>query len=154
MNGNSSASPEEASATGRPASDRCATQCQQAGTERQANALLARNPAAHVSLDSSYDVGYLLRSLHRAGADEQAIALAARAATHIPLYEGAYAIGWLLDDMRAVDAAEQAKTLVDRLTREAPFDLAHALADQQMRYRFGREPSGEPARSWSWDDLN
>ena len=46
-----------------------------AGADERAAALLARNPAARVSLDDPRGVSSLLDSLRAAGADEQAATL-------------------------------------------------------------------------------
>jgi hypothetical protein len=40
------------------------------------------------------------------------------------------------------------------LPAEGLFDLFCEQANQQVPYRFGREPDGTPAPSWGWDDLN
>jgi hypothetical protein len=50
----------------------------EAGAGEQAAALVARNPAAHVSLDDPRGVAVLLGSLRAAGAHEQAAALTGR----------------------------------------------------------------------------
>jgi len=49
-----------------------------AGAEEQVTALLRRDPAAHVSLDRSYDVDVLLGSLREADAEEQITTLEGR----------------------------------------------------------------------------
>ena len=49
-----------------------------AGAEQQVTVLLARDPAARVSLDDPFGVAILLGRLREAGAHEQAAALAAR----------------------------------------------------------------------------
>jgi hypothetical protein len=52
-----------------------------AAAHEQMAPLLARDPAAHVSLDNPYGVAILLRSLREAGAHEQVAALLARLPT-------------------------------------------------------------------------
>jgi hypothetical protein len=50
----------------------------QAGAHEQAAALLARDPAAHATLDDPHGVPRLLDRLRQAGAHERAAALASR----------------------------------------------------------------------------
>ena len=50
----------------------------EADAQEQAAVLVARDPAAQVSLDDPHNVAPLLSSLWRAGAQEQAAALASR----------------------------------------------------------------------------
>ena len=57
----------------------------EANALEQAAALLARDPAAHASLDNPAGVAWLLGSLREANAEEQAAALAERAAAHVAL---------------------------------------------------------------------
>ncbi|MGW0615421.1 hypothetical protein [Streptomyces sp. NPDC002788] len=52
----------------------------QAAEDEQIAALLARDPATHVTLDDPHALGSLLYRLREVGADEQTAALTARAA--------------------------------------------------------------------------
>ncbi|WP_182877896.1 hypothetical protein [Microbispora sp. H10670] len=82
-----------------------------AGAHDQLATLLARDPAAHVQLDTHYgalSLRRLLRSLRRAGAHDQFTALARRAAAHAafdgdPLSEGRL----LMDSLHAAEAHAQ-----------------------------------------------
>jgi hypothetical protein len=64
------------------------------------------------------------------------------------------ALTLVLDVLRETGAEDQARTLIDRLPVEGNFDLFRKQAGYRMAYRFGREPDGSPAPSWSWDDLD
>ena len=86
------------------------------------------------------------------GAAEQAGALATRAA--YAAFDSPYAVAEMMDVLREDGATEQLETLVSRLPAEGWFDLFTEPADHQMRYRWGREPDGSPARPWGWDDLD
>ena len=84
-----------------------------AGAGGQVAALLARDPAAHVSLDDLGGVILLLDQLRRARAHEQAAALASRAAAHVPL-DNPGGVASLLNSMREAGAHEQAAALLAR----------------------------------------
>ena len=73
------------------------------GAHEHAAALLARDPAAHATLDSPVDVA----RLREAGAHEHAAALAVRAAAHAPLDDPGSVV-LLLDSLREAGAHEQA----------------------------------------------
>ena len=124
----------------------------EAGAHKQADTLLARNPAEHADLDSPFAVAGLLDALRDAGAHKQADTLAARAAEHADLDDW-LAAAHLLDSMREAGVQRQARTMINRLPSEAQFSLFRKQADNQTRYRFGRELNGNPALPWNWDDL-
>ncbi len=115
--------------------------------------LLARDPAAHVSLGDPYGVVYLLDSLRRAGAHDQAAALADRAAAHVPL-DDAVGVARLLGALREAGADEQAAALADRLPRVGMFELFLQQNGHADQFRFGREADGSPAGPWGWEDLD
>ena len=83
----------------------CWAVLREAGAQEQAAALLARDPAAHVSLDDPGGVARLLGVLREAGAQEQAAALLARdPAAHVSLdYLGD--VAFLLGSLRLAGAA-------------------------------------------------
>jgi len=111
------------------------------GTDEQAATLLARDPAAHVSLDDPYRVAGLLDSLRRVGAHEQAAALADRAAAHAPLDDPG-AVDRLLDSLAGAGAYEQAAALADRAALDDPGSVA-VLLDGLLRARLdGRRRAG------------
>ncbi|MEU3640964.1 hypothetical protein AB0H23_32665 [Streptomyces albogriseolus] len=92
------------------------------GVDEQVSALLARNPAAHASVDNPGAVARLLNELQRAVASEQVTALAERAAAHAAL-SGTSAVAWLLQELREAGASEQVSVLLARNP------AAHALLD-------------------------
>jgi hypothetical protein len=94
----------------------------EAGAQDQAAALLARDPAAHVSLDDPAGVALLLDSLREAGAQDQTAALASRAAAHVSLDDPAD-VHWLLDTLQEAGAQDQAAALTNRLPGAGMFEL-------------------------------
>jgi hypothetical protein len=123
------------------------------GTAEQVAGLLARDPAAHARLDDPGGVADLLDALQRAGAEGQANFLARRAAD-ASLSDRGHAVARLLDALRRAGAEEQARTVVERLPAEGHFALFRRQTEHPIRYRFGREPDGNPAPSWGWGDLD
>jgi hypothetical protein len=121
--------------------------------DEQAAALLARDPAARVSLDDPAAVAGLLDSLRREGANEQAAALDARYDAHAPLDDPS-AMAALLDRLQEAGADGQVTALADRLPGAGMFGLFLEQGDSQNRFRFGREADGGPAGPWGWEDLD
>jgi len=99
----------------------------EAGAAEQAAALLARDPAAYVSLDDSNGVAFLLDMLRGAGAAEQAAALANR----LP---GA--------------------GMFELFLRQEGLALFLRQEGLASKFRFGREADGTPAAPWGWEDLD
>jgi hypothetical protein len=103
-----------------------------AGAEEQAAALLARDPAAHAPLDSTFgtfSIVGLLGALREAGAEEQAAALARRAAAHAPLDDPRAGCS-LLGALRwPPGTEEQAAMLARRAATEASFDNPWGVAE-------------------------
>ena len=129
----------------------------EAGAHEQAAALLARDPAAHATLDHPGGVASLLDSLERAGAREQAAALASRAA-HASLHPNFLAVNWrstgrLIDRLREAGACEQAAALASQLPAAGMFEFFLEQQGSAGQFRFGREADGIPAAPWGWDDL-
>ena len=121
--------------------------------QHQAAALLARDPAAHVSLDDPGGVAVLLGSLRGAGAHDQAAALLARdPAAHVSL-DSPEGVAVLLDRLREAGAHDQAAALTNRLPEAGMFELFLKQQVRQDQYRFGRNADGNPAEPWSWQDL-
>ncbi|MEV0239925.1 hypothetical protein AB0I06_08320 [Streptomyces sp. NPDC050674] len=84
------------------------------GATDQIAALLARDPAAHVVLDSPDAVARLLRALREAGADDQVTALLARdPAAHVVL-DSPGAVAGLLRALREAGADDQVTALLAR----------------------------------------
>ena len=99
-----------------------------AGAQRQATALLARDPAAHTALDNPAAVAYLLGTLREAGAHQQATALADRAAAHAVLDDPG-GVAALLDMLRKTDAYQQATALLARdPAAHVPLDNPYGVA--------------------------
>ena len=88
----------------------------------QTTALLARDPAAQVTLDQPYEVARLFNWLCTIGATTQAALLAARAAAQAPI-DDAWGIAGLLRELRKAGAAAQVNILLARNP------AAHATAD-------------------------
>ncbi|MFJ1730617.1 hypothetical protein [Streptomyces sp. NPDC088254] len=121
------------------------------GAREQVDALAAR-AAPHAALDDPAAVAGLLDMLRRVGTQEQVDALAARAATHAALDDPA-AVARLLKALRKVRGREQVDTLAARLPAAGQFHQFIEISDHRERFRFGREPDGSAAHSWTWDDL-
>ena len=115
-------------------------------------AVLAERVATQVDLGESLYVAWLLEMLRRVGADEQVAVLAERVATQVDLVSPDVA-AWMLDSLRRVGAEEQLAALVERLPAAGRFDVSLELDAQRERFKFGREPDGNAAEPWSWDDL-
>jgi hypothetical protein len=84
---------------------------------------------------------------------QQVTTLAARAAAQVAL-DDPDAIDYLLFWLWDAGTEDQAQVLVDRLPAEGHFDLFCCRDDNRTRYRFGREPGGNPSPPWNWDDLD
>jgi hypothetical protein len=125
-----------------------------AGAQEQITVLLARDPAAHVSLDDPSAVAGRLGSLQRAGAQEQITVLLRRdLAAHVSLSES-WLVAVLLGQLRKAGGQEQATALADRLPGAGEFELFCRKEDPQNRFRFGREADGSRAEPWDWGDLD
>ncbi len=126
------------------------------GGHEQADALLARDPAAHASLSDPGGVADLLEQLRRMGAHEQADALLARdPAAHASL-DNRDAVADLLDQLRRMGAHDQAAALTDRLPAAGMYDSFLFVLKRQGpadQFRFGREADGTPAAPWGWENL-
>jgi hypothetical protein len=91
-----------------------------AGAQDQAAALLARDPAARVSLDDPGGVARLLGALREAGAQDQAAALLARDPAARVSFDNPGGVAWLLhelllrSELRLAGAQDQAAALADR----------------------------------------
>jgi uncharacterized protein YidB (DUF937 family) len=84
-----------------------------AGAQDQVNTLLARDPAAHVSVDDPGAVISLLAELWEAGEEGQVNTLAERAAKYVTL-DDPDGVTRLLDSLREADQQDLVKTLLDR----------------------------------------
>ncbi|MFH8698966.1 hypothetical protein [Streptomyces chartreusis] len=123
-----------------------------AGALEQVDALLARNPAAHATLDDPYAVTRLLDTLRVARAREQVDALQARSHSHVAV-EGPAAAARPLRSRRVARPQEQAAPLAVQFPAAGHFDRLMELGDHRKRFRFGREPDGSAAVFWTWEDL-
>ena len=122
------------------------------GAVNQAAALAAR-AAACASLDSPGAVARLLQEMWAARGAKQTAALLARDPAGNASLDSPGAVAALLQALRTVAAAEQVEALTARLPAEGLFRLFCAEASSPEAYKFGREPDGEPAHTWGWDDL-
>lgn len=92
------------------------------GAGEQVKALLARDPAAHASLDNPSHVAALLGALRYAEAAEQVKALLARdPAAHVSVDDSFYAAE-LLEALRTAGLDEQAAVLANRAAAQASLD--------------------------------
>ncbi|WP_229914265.1 hypothetical protein [Streptomyces capitiformicae] len=126
------------------------------GAHEQVTALLARDPATHAALDHPYAVARLLDALREAGAHEQVTKLLARdPATHTSLDNVLYGgVHMLVNALREAGAHEQVTALAKRLPARGQFHAFMALDGNREQFRFGREPDGSAAPSWTWDDMD
>jgi hypothetical protein len=125
-----------------------------AGVQEQVAVLLARDPASHTNLHEPDGVAQLLDTLREIGAQEQVATLLARdPATHTNLDRRSAAQG-LLHSLCEVGAQEQTLALIERLPAAGEFDAFLEASDQPKRFRFGREPNGDAAQPWLWEDLS
>ncbi|WP_435220556.1 hypothetical protein [Streptomyces sp. Tue6028] len=122
------------------------------GADGQVTALLARDPAANASVEDPFAVASLLDALREVGAGEQVTTLASRAAMHASLNDSA-AVARLLITLRNAEAGEQIAVLATRLPGVGLFSEFTKIDSHAERFRFGREPDGSAAVSWTWDDL-
>jgi hypothetical protein len=113
--------------------------------------LLARDPAAHVSLDSPTEVAVLLAVLHEVGASDAAGALLARdPAAHVSI-DDPEGVGFLVDTLYEAGASDAARALAARAVNAGIFTVfLETHPDDAPSYRFGREPDGAPSQSWKW----
>lgn len=137
-------------------------QLRRAGADDAIAALLARDPARHVSLDNSPGgIADLLEELREAGADEAVTTLLARdPARHVSLYETDFAraaatdpdtIAHLLRVLRVAGADDAVTTLAGRAANTGRFELFRESCPREAaRYQFGREPDGTPTSPWRW----
>jgi hypothetical protein len=89
--------------------------------------LLARDPAAHVTLDDPAAVFSLQEQLGQAGAHEQVMALAERIAADAPLDDPA-AVAELLGSLEKLGTHQQVTALAERAAADVPLDNPAAVA--------------------------
>jgi uncharacterized protein YidB (DUF937 family) len=121
------------------------------GAADQAEALATR-AAAHANLADPRAVAGLLGEMQSAGADTIAVLLARDPAAHVNLDDPG-AVAELLRVLQEIGATGQFHALAERLPAEGLFDLFCEATNTRESYIFGREPDGEPACAWHWDDL-
>ncbi|MFE5375774.1 hypothetical protein [Streptomyces mirabilis] len=135
----------------------------EAGADAQVTVLLARDPAAHVSLDLDDPdaVAWLLQTLWEDGAHDQVTVLAERATPQVGLDDWGDAVYTLLQAMQRVGADEQVTALLAELAAaHVPLDdtravvwvlsaLREAGADAQVTVLLARDP----ARHVPLDDM-
>jgi CHAT domain len=114
------------------------------GAHQQAAALLARDPAAHTSLDDRGGVARLLDSLRANGAHEQAAALADRAAAHEESYHSVYGSApWPEALSSGTDYADE---YGGRTRKRAEEDTRKLAEEEAERWAKQRTESARPAR--------
>ncbi|MDX3697903.1 hypothetical protein PV726_48685 [Streptomyces europaeiscabiei] len=124
-----------------------------AGAHEQVTAL-AEQAAAHTALDDPYGVAELLDALRKAGAHEQVTALLARDPAAHTILDDPGAVAELLDALRKAGAHEQITALAERLPPAGRFGLFINHGGHRVQFRFGREPDGSAASSWTWNDMD
>jgi hypothetical protein len=119
----------------------------EAGAQDQVSALLRRDPAAHVSLESPYGVADLLDALWEVGAQDQVSALLRRdPGAHVSLgYPGGVAD--LLDALREAGAQDQAAALAARAVAHVSLDRPSGVAWLLRAAGGGRAGPGRRADS-------
>ncbi|MER6206564.1 hypothetical protein [Streptomyces sp. NPDC001642] len=125
-----------------------------AGVGDQVAVLLARDPAAHVSLGDLFAVARLLKELRRAGAVEQVVVLAERAAAQAPLDNPSVVIE-LLGELWRAGVGDQVAVLLARdpaarVSLGDPFAVARLLeglrrvgAGDQVAVLLARDPAAQ-----------
>ncbi|WP_369220584.1 hypothetical protein AB5J52_00125 [Streptomyces sp. R39] len=96
----------------------------------------------------------LLGVLREIGAHEQVSALVARDPAAHAAFGDSTAVEGLLGVLREVGAHEQVTARTERLAAEGHFFAFIELGGHRGQFRFGREPDGSVASSWSWNDLD
>ncbi|MFI0418973.1 hypothetical protein [Spongiactinospora sp. 9N601] len=106
---------------------RLLAELREVGADDQVAALLARDPATHVTLDNrTWAVTELLNKLREVRAHDQLAALAERAIAHVAL-DDPYAVTRLLAELREVGADEQFATLAERAIAHVALDDPYAV---------------------------
>ncbi|MGC4992355.1 hypothetical protein [Nocardia salmonicida] len=59
----------------------------------------------------------------------------------------------LVEELQKADTTDQVNAVINRSPAAGMFDWFLQVGDHKVRYRFGREPNGDPADRWGWDDL-
>ncbi|MDQ1052061.1 hypothetical protein [Streptomyces sp. V4I2] len=125
----------------------------EAGLQEQVAALLDWNPAAQVVLEHPHAVARLLDWLREGGMHEQVAAFLDRNPGAQVALGHPQAVTKLLNALQGAGAHEQCTVLTERLPAAGQFDLFIDLGGNRQEFRFGREPNGLAAPSWTWDDL-
>lgn len=120
---------------------------------REQSAALAQRIADQADFDIPADVVWLLDELPLAGAHEQAADLAKKVPDYVD-FGDSVGIPEVLDRLRVLGADEQAIALAEQLPSAGRFDDFLRISDHSKRFRFGREPDGNAAAPWNWDDLD
>ncbi|HEU5156114.1 MAG TPA: hypothetical protein VFU43_03895 [Streptosporangiaceae bacterium] len=124
-----------------------------AGSDEQL-AVLGRRAAAHAPIDCPYGVAELLLGLHDARTSAQAITLLARnPGRYVSLDDSYGGVGELLKVLRNAGKPDQVAALMERLRVGGSFYEFLGIVDRPERFRFGRDPDGNAAQPWDWEDL-
>lgn len=114
---------------------------------------LARRAAPCVHLRNPGGVAALLREFRRAGTQEAVEVLLARdLVAHVSL-DNPSGVDELLEQLRKSGARDTVDTLLSVLADTGHFELFRNASTATERLRYGREPGGEPADPWAWNDL-
>ena len=116
----------------------------EAGADQQVAVLLARGPAAHVTLDNP-EARTRLLSYGRSAEKQASIQTTML---------GPVDMGMLVLELRQLGAHQQAAVLADRLQRIGLFRVFLRVQDSADQFRYGREADGTSAKPWGWEDLD
>ena len=123
--------------------------------------VLADRAAAHAALRHPGDIALLMNIMREIGVHEETLRLAERTqGAALADWEACEALedsedlNFLLDEMRHADAEAQAAALVARLPGAGLFERFLDQGENKIHYRYGREPDGTPAASWTWEQLD
>jgi hypothetical protein len=122
-----------------------------AGAGYQVTALASR-AAAHAPLDDPGGIARLLDSLRKADASQEVSILLDRDPASRTFLDDPGRTTRLLESLRKAKAIQQAATLTSRLPSAGLFSLQPE--HREPRFRFGRNPDGQPADRWGWEDLS
>ncbi|GAA0404163.1 hypothetical protein Acor_24380 [Acrocarpospora corrugata] len=113
---------------------------------------LAKRAATHIPISHPSATARLLEALRLAEENEQVTVLAKRAASHTTFRKSKHLVG-LLDALQSAGMSQEVTVLAQRLPAAGRFDRYLEIGNHRERFRFGREPDGNAAAPWTWDDL-
>ncbi|MCZ4126133.1 hypothetical protein [Streptomyces sp. H39-S7] len=119
------------------------------GADVQARKLARR--AVDITLTNTGTVAWLIELLARLGLRDHLPALAERTAAEASLTDG-WETTRLITALEGTGQTRAVRVVLDRLPAVGFADWVFEHGNQTERFRYGREPSGDPAARWSWQD--